>query len=74
MELYTAEDIRNILRLKKKDKVYHLCACKLFPCFKLGKEWLIDKAEFHKWLDIQLKGNSKSGLSSVLKEPLKEPL
>ena len=55
MELYTAEDIRNILRLKKKDKVYHLCACKLFPCFKLGKEWLIDKAEFHKWLDMQLK-------------------
>lgn len=53
-ELYTAKDVQLILRLKKRDKVYQLCQCHAFPCFKFGKDWLIDKTEFHKWLDSKL--------------------
>lgn len=54
MEFYTAEEVKDILRLKKKEKVYELCRSNQFPCFKLGRDWLIDKKEFDKWLKAQM--------------------
>ena len=50
MKLYTVKEVMSILR-----KVYQLCACHSFPCFKFGNSWLIDALEFDKWLDQQLK-------------------
>lgn len=54
MELYTVAEVKDILRLKKREKVYELCRSNQFPCFKLGRDWLIDKKEFDKWLKSQL--------------------
>ena len=55
MKLYTVKEVMSHLHLKKRDKVYQLCACHYFPCFKFGNSWLIDALEFDKWLDQQLK-------------------
>lgn len=51
---YTVREIAAILRLKKVDNVYALCHSKVFPCFQLGRNWLIPKEEFHRWLEEQL--------------------
>ena len=54
MEFYTVAEVKDILRLKKREKVYALCNSNQFPCFKLGRDWLIDKKEFDKWLKGQM--------------------
>lgn len=54
MDCYTVAEIKDILRLKKKEKVYELCRSNQFPCFKLGRDWLINKKEFDKWMDAQM--------------------
>ena len=54
IELYTVAEVKDILRLKKREKVYELCRSNQFPCFKFGRDWLIDRKEFDKWLKSQL--------------------
>ncbi len=51
---YTAQEVAEILRWKKADKVYLLCRCGILKGFKRGKRWLIDAEEFHKWRKGQI--------------------
>ena len=53
IEYYTVEEAAEIMRCKKKDKIYNLCRSQEIKAARFGRSWLIDKAEFDKWRAAQ---------------------
>ena len=49
MEFLTTEEVAKILR-KSTETIRRMCRKKIIPSQRVGRDWLIPKADFEKWL------------------------